>query len=1122
MDRLTASKPFSTSFLLLVSIAVSGFCGCQGESATTQNNGPNSNGSTGKSVAAQAGETSKAISSTGLEKVGLDEILARNDLNEKAKVVFLARQKRGLKSLTKREVDRIIADSLIVEQRMEPFVSKIGNWDVPLPSQASSEPPSEFRYPAKAMTRLEFFKAGTDFNRIGIEHFLKQEIPGLDDKAKSTAAEYMHEVLDATQIENADEEWARLNKKGSGLGADYPALQKDPMFKVCYGIAAASDHDLKKCYILLSQALEEFTVQDYPTRCSIYAHRVITVFHWEGEPARQDNIRYAMRCVAIKYWLENDLRANPEEHPFVLDEVLAVMSVAVRINDWEMLNVLVDSIKKNEKLPPWLKAMLVGNYEFHLGYAWRGSGFADTVTDEGWEKLELYTRKAAVYFDKAYKINPYFPQAATELITISQLGFSEESEEHWFERAIEHDPGSMEAFEAITNALLPKWGGSNEEVFDLLKSHAVDDSNVPHANTDIAVSFLNSLYMIRQGNGLSKKEFGEFCKEDDRATIILNVIEHLIESDQETMMFGKIREKEYFLTLKALFATLTGKLPLADEAFQKLSKYNQDAVRMFQSTGASFATDRAYAYVATSEYQADAGDLKKLVGESYETRQKNWKEILPIAESLSENVSPANGGRFFKQLADQIKLERNFLQGEEVPLKFSDDFMMWNVRDSRQLTFVSPDEAIIDNRKHELVFLLESLIEMPGDKQIDLDITFPTIKDDSRNAGVRQPAPLTLVTHGYGDRGDGLSVGLVRNNVDSKNRFDARAPRKRKGKLLFGNVHFGSDFKFYGLHLPDAENHFTVRIAGKYLELYVNNEFICRTWSNAHTSIFSTLSLRIPSSGPTGRGELRVSNIRVKAWEGPPLALEDEKLIKYYEKRVKENPKDGWPEFWLAQAFHRAESHEQAIEHYQKSIALGIRKSHAAFYIGDAYDRMDDPVNADKWYQISVENAPDEYPEANKIYSRAGRTVPDSYPEDWSRFRLDWIEAMQAGDDLIAKDPGSSSLKQPRQVRTPATLAGMLKILIHQHDAAAGKWDFVVRTTQQTRDRAPEPFHDYFDKLIAAYQSKKVYKGTDEEVRLYLEVAGSTPLFRHYEDHLPPALREAYRDGMKVRSMITE
>jgi hypothetical protein len=106
--------------------------------------------------------------------------------------------------------------------------------------------------------------------------------------------------------------------------------------------------------------------------------------------------------------------------------------------------------------------------DFYTNYAWqaRGSGYANTVSKEGWEKYGERLGVAEEFLLRAYELNPTDPRAPSELMTIAKaLSYEPEEMEKWFKTAIAVDPRYYRPYTNKLNYLMPKWYGSKEEMF---------------------------------------------------------------------------------------------------------------------------------------------------------------------------------------------------------------------------------------------------------------------------------------------------------------------------------------------------------------------------------------------------------------------------------------------------------------------------------------------------------------------------------------------------------------------------------------------------------------------------------------------------------------------------------
>jgi hypothetical protein len=104
---------------------------------------------------------------------------------------------------------------------------------------------------------------------------------------------------------------------------------------------------------------------------------------------------------------------------------------------------------------------------FDTTYAWdaRGDGWADTVTEEGWRGFHDRLGQARAALERSWDLDPTNARVAAQMITVCMGQGRDRGEmERWFTRAMKADPDCFAACENKIRYLLPKWGGSAEEV----------------------------------------------------------------------------------------------------------------------------------------------------------------------------------------------------------------------------------------------------------------------------------------------------------------------------------------------------------------------------------------------------------------------------------------------------------------------------------------------------------------------------------------------------------------------------------------------------------------------------------------------------------------------------------
>lgn len=111
---------------------------------------------------------------------------------------------------------------------------------------------------------------------------------------------------------------------------------------------------------------------------------------------------------------------------------------------------------------PWARATRA---DFHVAWAWdaRGSGYANTVTEEGWRLFGERLRQAAADIEAALELDPKNEVALVVRMTVATgLGVEPEVAARWFQPIESFDPPLFGAWNRYLNYLMPKWHGDEE------------------------------------------------------------------------------------------------------------------------------------------------------------------------------------------------------------------------------------------------------------------------------------------------------------------------------------------------------------------------------------------------------------------------------------------------------------------------------------------------------------------------------------------------------------------------------------------------------------------------------------------------------------------------------------
>lgn len=133
----------------------------------------------------------------------------------------------------------------------------------------------------------------------------------------------------------------------------------------------------------------------------------------------------------------------------------------------EPVRIAIDEAVAAAKPAPWVGFALKGTIRISNAWAWRGSGWASTVTKEGWAGFERNLAEADAMLTESWRANPADPLAAGYACTLAGAGNSATPLETWMLRSMKACFDHGAAFDAAMNFMLPRWGGSYAQMLAL-------------------------------------------------------------------------------------------------------------------------------------------------------------------------------------------------------------------------------------------------------------------------------------------------------------------------------------------------------------------------------------------------------------------------------------------------------------------------------------------------------------------------------------------------------------------------------------------------------------------------------------------------------------------------------
>lgn len=129
----------------------------------------------------------------------------------------------------------------------------------------------------------------------------------------------------------------------------------------------------------------------------------------------------------------------------------------------------------------WLALLLAGEREIVEAWKARGSGYADTVSQKGWQGFSEHLEKARERLTEAWRLRPDLPLAPTRMMTVA-LGSSGIAEMRlWFDRAVAAQLDYHKAWNELRWGLRPRWHGDLESML----AFGVTALNTSRFDTDV-------------------------------------------------------------------------------------------------------------------------------------------------------------------------------------------------------------------------------------------------------------------------------------------------------------------------------------------------------------------------------------------------------------------------------------------------------------------------------------------------------------------------------------------------------------------------------------------------------------------------------------------------------------
>jgi hypothetical protein len=238
---------------------------------------------------------------------------------------------------------------------------------------------------------------------------------------------------------------------------------KDPMISYLALRYSTEELDQKTCADRLCRLAVEMKNSSYPPVRKFYAVRRAVQQYYQAYGWNAD--RGPLQAVGGCGAFVSDTLADPsiplQEAYEVAEETLDAYDGVKDIGQYRQIYAELENVlfaRWPDDCRPWL---LKGRAYQKMAWIERGTGYADTVTAQGWEGMNENLAVAEQALERAWEINPNEVKIPIRMIGVELgQGKGRDRMELWFQRGMKIDTNSIEVCKSKLYYLEPKWYGS--------------------------------------------------------------------------------------------------------------------------------------------------------------------------------------------------------------------------------------------------------------------------------------------------------------------------------------------------------------------------------------------------------------------------------------------------------------------------------------------------------------------------------------------------------------------------------------------------------------------------------------------------------------------------------------
>ena len=894
------------------------------------------------------------------------------------------------------------------------------------------------------------------FKWLAVECYLKNS--NHSESLKEDVVASFKSLFQNTSKLNDRPEWSKLLEEfkshEQSMGQD-----RDPL--ILYGLAVAQLANSEQADALknLNEAIHLFRSTTYPSRTVVQAFNLKYEINSDRAVLTPQGIVGPEKPVdyweAIVYWFDMDYRADAYEQRFVW----AIMSDAIdtmRLRK-EWIEEFRDQLAKNKVVPDWLQNMINGKLENRMAWGFRGDGYANTVGRSQWELFNKHQTKAAGFWKKAYQICPTFPEPAAELMDVARNENTNETEVEWFEKAIAAQYDYPPAYRQRQFGLLPRWGGSHQEVMEFGKSCLEEgrfETRVPYQYIEAIIQVVKDGGKRLIDNDPTVYQTANQCLE--------NLYKHHANSESDSQRQWARRIRSYQATLNSMF----GHHEIAAPIYKDLGDdFVAGFERMLQFHGTADEL-RRQSIKATVKYSPEVRQLVDLFKLPIDQRNSKRSEIDKLLISLSDSTLDPNEKLVVQQYFQLNAIEKKYQANEKVTLTFDPEFLLWDATELDQFEFIDENTIKVSNEHASTFTVLRHIGEFDGPKTVEFEVEPIQIYDESNTARPSVPIYFGMLF------GEIKTLGATQPTADSS--VLASTVKQRIGMAQWANTIVDVSCSW-----PGEKKKFRIDIDNTYVEVRVDNEFVLA--NDLRTAkLDPKLAIVIQPQFRPARGAFQIQNITIKKLDlelyKKRFSLDEE--VAFIESRLKIEPRNAAMWEMLAQATLANDQFDRCLEACNKSVELGRGYQKIGFFLGHIADTKGERKKAMDYYKKAIDS-----PQITVLNILKSRNPVSIDVTDMAKARYLWLSAAHPDFKLEFKEDFQ---KLKRKYR--AKYQVHWESLIHQalDLSYKGKFEAAAKQCEAALRSSPSELEETIQKMLDAFKEFQLYEMNKDDEPYYL------------------------------------